>query len=330
MKVIAEKAGVSIMTVSRVLSGTGRASPETTERIKKIADEMKYRPNRLVRGMQTGRTGLVGLVLPSDLGYYKNILVGVHNYCCEQDSGVMTSLVDGNMGDAAMADERSKLHRLVDLRIDGVILRPVNDEASSAYYEELVERSIPLVVVDRRMSNYKCDFVGTDDRLGGQLAAEHMQRRKPKRVLIFSATDTVSTSRERVEGFREVFKGKRCKLVEHAFGQFTCSEEAMETVLRKELPADGIFCVGDLIAIRCLRVLERMGVSVPEDTGIVGFGNLGLPGDYGTRLTTFDQNPTEIGRQAAQLLESRIENRGKRTRAKSILVPPTLVDMGTC
>lgn len=180
------------------------------------------------------------------------------------------------------------------------------------------------------MGEYKCDFVGTDDKLGCQLAAEHMQRRKPKRVLIFSACDTVGASRDRVAGFREAFQGKRCQLVEHAFGAFSCSDEDMEAVLRKELPADGILCVGDLLAIRCLRVLQRMEVTVPGDTGIVGFGDLGLPSDYGERLTTFDQNPMEVGRQAAKLLASRIESQGQSTRVKSILVPPTLVDMGTC
>lgn len=330
MKAIAQKAGVSIMTVSRVLSGTGHASEATTKSINKIAQEMKYRPNRLVRGLQTGRMGLVGLVLPRELGFYKNILVGVHDYFCERDGGVLTTLVEGNMGDEAIADERRKLHRLVDLRIDGVILRPVNDQASSAYYEELIERSIPLVVVDRQMSEFKCDFVGTDDIQGGQLAAQHMLRRNPRRVLVISATDTVSTSRDRVKGFREGLADSKCEIIEHACGGFSIEEDEMRAVLGKHLPVDGIFCVGDLLGIRCLNVLKSMGVSVPQDVGVIGFGDLGLPGDYGVQLTTFNQNPTEIGKQAAELLEARINSSDKEYEFKDVRIPPTLVDQGTC
>ena len=329
MKAIAEQAGVSVMTVSRVLTGKGSASAKTTALIQGIAKDMKYRPNRLVRGIQTGRSGMVGVILPADLGYYKNLLVGAHDYFAAKDCGVITSLVQGNMGEEAITDERGKLHRLVDLRADGVILRPVNEEASSAYFEELIERAIPMVVVDRRLSDYKCDFVGTDDYLGGQMAAEHMLRRQPKRVLVCSASEVLRTSYERVRGFRDGLKASGVEVVEHAFGHFYAAQSDMEKVLKEQGRLDGIFCVGDMLAIRCLRILEQMGVSVPGDVGVIGFGNLGLPGDYGARLTTFEQNPHEVGRQAAKLLYSRIGQKGK-SPVRQQLIAPTLVDMGTC
>lgn len=330
MKDIAAQAGVSIMTVSRVLNGTGYASSKTSEHIRKIAEEMKYRPNRLVRGLQTGRTGMIGLMLPRDLAYYRDLLIGAHDYFCSNDSAIITSLVEGNMGEQALNDERRKLHRLVDLRVEGVIIRPMNEEASAAYFEEVVERGMPMVAVDRQFSQFACDFVGTDDRLGGRMAAELIAQRKPERVLILSAGSNISTSRDRVAGFREFFKNGNCDIHEHAFNSFYATEAEMKAVLKKHLPIDAIFCVGDLLAIRCLRILQKMKVSVPEDTGIVGFGNLGLPEDLGARITTFDQNPALVGQKAAELITSRIKAKASKWKAKSIIVPPTLVDMGTC
>jgi LacI family transcriptional regulator len=103
----------------------------------------------------------------------------------------------------------------------------------------------------------------------------------------------------------------------------------VEKVLKEQGKLDGIFCVGDMLAIRCLRILQKMGVSVPGDVGVIGFGNLGLPGDYGARLTTFEQNPYEVGRQAASLLHSRIGQKGN-SPVQQHLVAPTLIDMGTC
>jgi LacI family transcriptional regulator len=118
-------------------------------------------------------------------------------------------------------------------------------------------------------------------------------------------------------------------VLEHAFGHFYAPEEAMEKVLKAQGQLDGIFCVGDMLAIRCLRLLEKMGLSVPGDVGVIGFGNLGLPGDYGARLTTFEQNPYEVGQQAAKLLYSRIGQK-RKSPAQQQLIAPTLVDMGTC
>jgi transcriptional regulator with XRE-family HTH domain len=139
MKAIAEESGVSIMTVSRVFNGSGKVAAATEEKIRLVAERLQYRPNRLVRGMQSGRTGLIGVVMPSGLGFYSGVLEGIHNHLTGQNANLVLSLVHGDWGASAIEEEREILHRLIELRVEGIILRPVNDEATPVYFEEIIQ-----------------------------------------------------------------------------------------------------------------------------------------------------------------------------------------------
>ena len=143
---IGEKAEVSLSAVSRILAGKKlhTFTPATIERVKSIAAELRYRPNRLVRGMQTGQTGLVGVVGLGLGNFYSPVMAGIHDELLAKGQlpVVVWSEVDSLAGKGRT--ELELIHSLVDLRVEGIILRPVVYEASDLYFHEILERKIRI------------------------------------------------------------------------------------------------------------------------------------------------------------------------------------------
>lgn len=334
MKVIAEEVGLSIMTVSRVLSGNGAVAPATAQKIHEVAERLKYRPNRLVRAMKTGRSGLIGVVLPSGLGsFYGRVLSGIHDYFADQDASILLSQVHGHQGAGAIEDELKALHRLIEMRVDGIILRPANDEATPHYFEEILERGVPLVVIDRYLPSFACDFVGTDDIGGGEEAASRLLARGLKNLLLITAGDMVGTSRDRAVGFRNHLKssGPEVKFDTLVCPNFSPNEDLIEDYLRASgNPVDGIFAISDSLGIGCFRALRKLNRRIPEDVALVGFGAVGASDGYAFPFSTFDQHPEIIGKSSGELLDKRISNNEAKTLPKQrVRLQATFIDRGT-
>lgn len=334
MKVIAEEVGVSMMTVSRVLSGKGAVAPATAQKVQKVAERCKYRPNRLVRAVKSGRSGLIGVVMPSGLGsFYGSVLSGIHDYFAGQDTSILLSQVHGNQGEGAIEDELKALHRLIETRVDGIILRPVNDEASPHYFEEILERGVPLVLIDRYLSNFPCDFVGTDDLAGGGEAASRLLARGLKNLLLVTAGDMVATSRDRAIGFRNFLSnsGSDVAFDTLACPSFSPNEDLILEHLRASTnPVDGIFAISDTLGIGCFRALRKLNRRIPEDVALTGFGAVGASDGYTFPFSTFDQHPHSIGKNAAELLDKRISNKGSRDLPKqSLRIQASFIDLET-
>ncbi|MDP4644078.1 MAG: LacI family transcriptional regulator [Opitutales bacterium] len=333
MKQIAAEAGVSIMTVSRVLRNQANVSAKTQQRIQDIAERLGYKPNRLVRGMQSGRSGIVSLVVPAKNHFVHGILEGAYEFFSEKDIMMSLDFVSGNMGEKAF-DEQSKLiNRLLESRVDGILLVPVNEEASPLYFKEIIDRKIPLVLVDRDVRRLEADFVGTDDVAGGREAAQVLAKNGCKRVVLISPGDFVSTSRKRIEGFKGGLAEFGMELVtEVVTNDFLYNGELIDAELRKYAGQfDGVFAVADRLGISAWHSCKALNLSIPDDVKIIGFGALNLR-DPRVALSSFDQNPAEIGRNAAKLLFERIENggSGQAFSPKVILNKPRFIAGTSC
>lgn len=334
MKVIAREVGVSLMTVSRFMNGTGKVAAETAQSIREVADRIQYRPNRLVRGMQTGRTGLIGVVMPAGLGFYSGVLEGIHDHLSEQDAGLLLSMVHVHWEERAIEEERKILHRLIELRVDGIILRPANDDATALYFEEIVQRNVPIVVIDRRVQKFACDFVGTDDVAGGEEAGTRLLARGRKNFLLVTGGDRFSPSRDRAKGFRDaVASANRPVTVDTLeFPTFSPNEDAiLEYLTERGAKVDGIFAVNDNLALGCRRALLKLGRRIPEDVSLIGFGAVAMGDGYFIPVSTFDQHADLIGRTASEMLFAQIERKAGSSAAtpKTVRLAATFIDRGT-
>jgi len=327
LKAIALEAGVSTMTASRALNGTGHVSEATSARIQQIAEKHKYRPNLLIRGVQTGYTMNVGVIFPEDLGFYTEVLAGVHNTLLEHNYSIQLSLIKHHFGEPAIQQEHRQILRLLDLRVDGIILRPVNDNASDLYFKEIFERNIPLVIIDRKLEKVHCDFVGSNDFEAGQQAAEFFISKGHKKLLLVAAGDVVSTGRDRRNGFLSVaggIKGVEVSVINET--DFNYHEEDALMALKKKPGITAAFCVKDNLAAGLYSTAFKLGIKIPEDLSILGFGNLEMGLYLSPPLSTFEQYPFKLGNEAARLLIKHMDSSARKNRPQKKIVAAKLLD----
>ncbi len=327
LKTIAQEAGVSLMTASRAINGTGYVAQATIARIKKIADKHRYRPNLLIRGVQTGRTMTIGVIFPADLGFYTKVLEGIHDQLLANNYSIHLSLVHQHLGEKAIQQEHQQILRLLDLRVDGIILRSVNDAASDLYFNEIFERNIPLVTIDRKLEKVHCDHVGSNDFNAGQQAAEYLIKKGHRNILLVATGDIISTGRNRRDGFLEAASLVRdAKITVINENDFKYHEDDAQKALITHPELTAAFCANDELAAGLYRTALSLGRDIPKDLSILGFGNLEVGYYLTPRLSTFDQYPFEIGSIAAQQLIKRINPETQKDRKSKKTVSADLLE----
>jgi LacI family transcriptional regulator len=329
LKQIAEIAGVSMMTVSRALRGEATVAPDTLKKILEGASKLRYRPNRLVQGLRTGRTNLVAAMLPASLGYYGDALRAIEHALDEEGCSLVLNMVPGDYGRDAMREEIRRIHRCIEMRVDGILLRPVNDDANAIYFREAIERHVAMVVIDRRLPDFTSDFVGNDDFAGGEAAALRLISRGCRSLAVLHAGEKVSTSRERKNGFLKAAKEAGVTTFSLDCLHFRATTNFLAESLRA-LPVaeiDGVFGITDDLAATALEVLEDLGRPCPDKVKILGFGKTPNVYSRGRRIATFDQHPGLVGSEAVTLLLQRIENPTRPPR--SVLLPADFTEGDT-
>ena len=332
---IANELGVSQSLVSKILAGRNEASPEMTGKILRLVQEKGYRPNMLVRGVLSGKTKTIGVVIPAD-GFFSEIVHGIHD--CLTRAGYAMFLVwnDDHMVAPDSKKELEYIHSLVDRRVDGIILRPTHDEVSQMYFNEVHLRGIPMVIVVREIAPAHYDFVGTDDRAGGELAAKHLLELGHRCLGQIAGPSIVSTSRGRRLGFESAvadFGPTASCLTIEAPGFSNAKTQILELLQSTPRPT-AVFAANDDAAAEIYVIAASLGLRIPDDLSVIGFGDLVFAPHLTPPLTTLRQNPYSIGENAAALMLTKCASKHKKKPAPEVMnikFLPTLVVRGsTC
>ena len=212
------------------------------------------------------------------------------------------------------------IHQLVERAVDGIILRPSSEEFERSYFDEIWQRGIPLILIDREMSMFRTDFVGSDDISIGEEAARYLLELRHERLLFIGSDSRCSTSILRAQGFRNVVS----ETANAACVQLSSKGALHEMMARADRPT-GIFCYAADLVPELEGSLRELSLQVPRDISVIGCGNLAK----NENLTSFDQQETEIGRQAAKLYLERVKNRHESYQQQIIRLPASLIVRGT-
>ncbi len=316
LKDIASATGVSIATVSRVLRNKGEIAPATKQHVLEVAERLGYHDNRLIYGIQTGRTKTIGVSMPLD-GFFSRVLRAVGEELEKRDYLMLFCRKE---------DEQSMLKRFIEQRVDGVIMMSSQDLADNTYFSDVISRGLPIVTIDRK-TKANVDFVGTDDFLGGFMSAEHLYRLGHRKFVYYQGPGLATPARLRRDGFASF-----CR--QHADATLLlCGDASYETdsddrILfeflqnHPEITAGSAFFDG--YACRLWRAALATGRRVPEDFSIVGFGNIISSNLSNFAMTTLDQKTDLIARTAVERLFERI-GAERNLEAVDIRIPPELL-----
>jgi DNA-binding LacI/PurR family transcriptional regulator len=326
---VAERAGVSHQTVSRVINGHDLVRAETRRRVEKAIRELNYVPSPIARGLNSNRTHSIGLVSTNISDhFFAEVAAGAeiearrHGYY----------LVIASVEEHAEADERAYLRLMLERRVEGLIVARPRLPISTDQVGPPLE--VPLVAIASSVSP-GLTVVDVDNRRGGLDAVSFLLARGHTRIATITGPTVWPSARARLEGYRDALGQAGIvvepSLVEQASGWgLEDGQAAMTRLLARRARFTALFAYSDLIAIGAIRELRAAGLRVPEDVSVVGYDDIPVAAFLEPPLTTVSQPMREVGERAASLLLGAISGGGNgglhllpvRLVVRASVVPP--------
>jgi LacI family transcriptional regulator len=325
LKDIARDLNLSVVTISKVLRDHPDISRETRERVLKRMKELNYRPNLAARALVTGRSYIVGLVVPDLVHpFFGQVAKGLSNALRKEGYSLVLS---SSEDDPEL--ERQEIEQLLARRVDVLIV--ASTQSTVETFQRLEEQKIPFVLIDRKFDGLAANFVGVDDAAVGELAARHLIDAGCRRIAHIGGPN-VSTALGRAAGFRRALLARGItpapgyvEMREHGDDAGDASGyKAMQRLLAMSPPPDGVFCYNDPTAMGAMKAVLEAGLRVPEDIAVAGCGNVAYADFLRVPLTSVDQQSDAIGEQTARLALSLLED-GPSSPARTVLLEPKLV-----
>ncbi|HSJ89573.1 MAG TPA: LacI family DNA-binding transcriptional regulator, partial [Anaerolineales bacterium] len=258
---VAESAGVSYATVSHVINNTRLVSPETRDRVLAAMDALNYRPNALARSLRQGKTNTIGLVLPDSANpFFAEISRSIEDEAFRKGYSVFLCNTELDMQrEIFYVDVLSKK------QVDGIIFVAAGDQAGALDF--LLQRGMPVVMIDRDVPNVEADAVLTDHELGGFIATRHLLELGHTRIACIAGPSSITPSAERNPGYRTALgQGGIAfeeKLIFRGDYHAQSGMDITHTLLKMDPRPTAIFALNDLMALGALRAAAEAGFSVP-------------------------------------------------------------------
>lgn len=316
MRDVAERAGVSVSTVSHVINNTRAVSDESRQRVTQAMEELGYKPNALARSLRRRKTNTLGMIVPDSANpFFAEVARAIEDASFAQNYSVILCNSEGDL-----EKQQAYTDVLIENRVAGILF--VAAGVSTELVNDLGRRRVPLVVVDREVPGVAVDTVLTNHAQGGRLATQHLIDLGHRRIACISGNSDVSPSAERVTGYRETLEKNDLfydeRLVVKGDFQYESGYEATRHLLMMEKPPTAIFACNDLMAVGCISAARELGLRVPNDLSVVGFDDVRLASFTNPPLTTIVQPKVEIGTLATKMLLERLANLDAPPRFKRL------------
>jgi LacI family transcriptional regulator len=321
MKQVAERAGVSISTVSHVINNTRVVSEEVRRRVTGIIDEMRYVPSAVARSLKNDKTNTIGVLVPNSSNpYFADLIrwivdaafeLGYHIILCNAHGGAQK--------------QTAYLRLLMEKRIDGLVL--VASGADDDQELLLRHESVPIIQLERALPGLDADLVFAGQEEGAYQATRHLIELGHRAIACVSGPADLPRSRERVGGFLRAMQEAGLAVPEgdvlHVEFTSAGGHAAFGRLLARPQRPSAVFVTSDLMAIGGLCAADGAGVRVPEHMSVVGYDDIGAACYSAPPLTTIAPPKREMARQAIAQLIERI--RGGHEPLRNIALPSSLV-----
>lgn len=325
IKDVAESAGVSTATVSRVLSDKPHVRPEIRERVMAAIDALSYRPNRVARSLRVQKTNIIGLIV-SDIRnpFFTSVSRAVEDVAYENGLNLFLCNADENPQKEAMY-----LELMHDENVAGVILSPTRQTADN--FKQAVKLGVPLVVIDRQVRGAEVDSVLIDNEASAARLVDHLIADGHRRIgALFGVGST--TGRERREGYLKSLKSHGLKPEPTLFSYINAREEEGYQATRKLLSLpdrpDAIFTSNAQLSAGAFKALRESNLVIPDEIAFASFDETTWTSLVRPGITVIEQPTYEIGQLATDLLLERIENPARPTR--EIILKGKLIVRQSC
>jgi len=312
LKMVAERAGVSVNTASRAINNKPDINEKTKKRILKVAQELGYVRNDTAVALRTKKTGTIGVVIADNRNpFYAEVLNGIEAAAKEKKYHIILANTQRDY-----KKEEEAINLLLAKRVDGLLITPVQDRDDDI--KNLIEANIPFVVVGRDFENIEVDAIYNDEVKGGFLATEYLIKKGHKRIALIDGFLYKSPAKGRLEGYKRALNKHRIPLEDSliSVGDINIEDghERTKQMLEKNLDFTAIFAYNDMMAFGVMQAIKEKGLKIPEDIGLVGYDDISFCSLMDPALTTIRLKKQELGIKSFKLLLSRINGGRKKTK----------------
>ena len=320
---IAKEAGVSTTTISRALNNKPDVSSKTKDKIIKIAKNLGYTPNLLAKSLRSKKSKTIGVVL-ADISnpFFSAVAKGVENAARKKSYSIILCNTDEEY-----EKEEEALQVLVEKRVDGLLITPVQKE-----YKDILrikEQKIPLVLVGRHFDTIGTNSVVSDDSLGGFLATEYLIKKGHRKILYISGPLHISSASERLNGYKEALKKYKISFKKKLVRGYTAKmDEAymlMRKLLKEKLDFTAIFTFSDFLAFGIMKALREEKLKIPDDVAVVGYDDIEFSSILEIPLTTVHMPKYRLGMEGTNMLIDEIEGKNSGKPQKLVIKPELIV-----
>ena len=320
---IARELNTTPATVSRALSNHPGISEKTKKLVMKTASKLNYKRNRVASSLRSGKTQLIGVIIPSaEINFFGSVVHGIESVASTHGYNVL--LYQSN--ESRDYEERG-LDSFLSARVDGILISLAKDTIDYSHLKEIKKRGVPIVFFDRANDELGIDSVVIDDYKGAFIATEHLIRNGYKRIAHVSGPQHLKNFQDRLQGYKAALQSHGLKfdpaLVFQGNISIDSGREGMKKFAALKRRPDAVFAAEDFTALGVVTEAKERKIRIPQELGVIGFANE-LFGDHITpRLSTIDQQTIQMGRSALNLLIDLIEKKetGNQRQQKIVLDP---------
>lgn len=322
---IAKEAGVSVTTVSRFFNDPDIVRKATRKKISSICQKYDYEPSSIASAITTKKTKTIAFLAPGFKEPAFVELIGGAEYILS-GSGYCLCVFNARQS----IEKELEIAKIIDSRsIDGVILSGVyGDERDKVFISEMVKRNIPCIMVDRIIPDIDIPCVANNEYLGGKLAARYLIDNNHKKIGIISYPREVYIFNERVRGISETLRKADLEelFIFEVSLEFKKIEEGIRSAISEiiKINPSAIITIADSIAFFIIRILNEMGIKVPEDISIMGYDNILYANVFNPALSTIHHDTFELGKRAASNIIYRLDN-GRYLNMKEMTDPELMI-----
>jgi len=322
---IASALDITVSTVSRALSNFSGISEGTRSAVVDMAHKLNYRPNKLALALKSGKTFVIGIIVPSVQAHFFAAII--HSIEEElKDSGYSIIVYQSS---ESRAKEVKGVSTLLEAQVDGIMASLTLETDDVSHFQEVVKQNKPLILFDRVHDALKVPTVTLNDFRAGFMAATHLIERGYERIAFVTTSHKIKIFGERLEGYKQALRLHNIPIRDEDIilgglsikdGRFGVSK-----LLRNKVGPDAIIAGDDFTALGIAKKLKEVGLSPPL-IGVMGFANEVFSAYVTPSLSSVDQHPNRMGRECAKLFLEMIKQANPYDQLAKIVIEPTIVD----
>ena len=327
IKDVAREAGVSTATVSHVINGTRFVKEQTKDKVVKAMDKLDYHPNYAARSLRSNKSHIVGLLIPdvSNL-FYMTMVKGIEKELRKNNYNLIVSDTNGKL-----ANEKSQIKAFNSQLIDGLIMRPVNEDHS---FLKNIENCCPRVFVDCKPNNFdEGDMVLSENYKGAKEAINLLIKKGHNKIGIISGLSGLTTSTERLEGYKDALKENNIplnkNLIKYGDYRINSGYKLMKELIEEDNGLTSVFIANNAMTIGAMKLLKEKNIKIPDDISLIGFDDSDWASITDPPLTVVKQSSFEMGKKAAELILKRINN-NEDNKFEEYRLPTSIIERESC